>query len=433
MSDVSIPDRSALLLADMYIEAGVDAVLGGFEGGSAEVRVSLLARFSDRPLPEPLLRAAVESRDEQVWWALSQRTDLPEDVVALLVTDGSDMVRTHMAEHPQIHRKQMEPLMPGTAAIRVKLFQNPMAPVSLRKGIAQRSRGKYMSSRLAEVLASPEFVPWCVEADDTLIVGRALQMIGELPPAWQWDVAKILSRQPGVVVAELLELGGWVPDLQRLLAEASATEKLYGSKVASELLDRRLDSYGRPDASQAEEASMLPDVSEVHLLASPTLDWHALEKSVKDGRVTVAAVRYLLGRDDRPISFVAAAVIRYGTAPGLIRGLSVEEVNAAVATSVVKPREQARLLDLLLKSRPAGSRLLDVLARFCVYDVFVAVEGAGQTTASLRQALAHELAEEFGKVPEVWSAFEQQRELHPKMELGRMISECRDCAELPAR
>lgn len=418
------PDAGALFVTDMYMTAGDEALLGGFRGGSPEVRSTILSRYANRPLPPALMAEAVSSNDAQALWALAQRTDLPSEVVDALVTSDIPLVRTHMAGHPQVTPAQMAPLMPGTAAIRSRLFVHPAAPRSLRYGIATTSSGRYMSAALADMLDSPEYTLWSLESKDSAVLSHGVERLPQLPTAWQWDALMKLTQSQRFPIAELFSLPGWAPSLQRLLGETKSTEELFGTPSAAALLHKRLVDQGRPPATQLQEAQLLPDPEDVNLLSGDTLDWRGLEAAAKEGSMSLAAARYLLRREDRPVSFVAAAAVRFGEYPGLLRSLTLEELNATVAVSVLAPKARGRLLRILLKERPQGSGVTDAVAGFSVADVFSAIdEEDPAVTAALRRAVATEVAEKLGDDPQVWARFEQIRGARPRLSLGDVLSQ----------
>lgn len=417
------PDTGALFVTDLYMAAGEEALLGGFRGGSPEVRSTILERFSNRPLPNELLKEAVQSNDAQVLWALAQRTDLPDSVVHQLVKSDSPLVRTHMAGHPQVTAEHMAPLMPGSPSIRSRLFMHPAAPRSLRYGIATTTTGKYMSAALQNMLNSPEYALWSLESLDHTVVSNGVDLLAKLPPAWQWDAAVLLAETRKFPLAELFTLTGWTPSLHRLIAEAESAERLYGTPSAAGLLLKRLRDQGRPEATELQEALLLPDPEDADLLNADDLSWGDLEAAARSKAMSLAAVRHLLRRPDRPVSFVSAAVVRYGDVPGLLRSLSIEELNATVAVSVLTPEVRGTLLRVLLKDRPTGSAVIDAVSGFPVEDVFAAIEAEDPSiTAALRRAVAQELQERLGSGPEVWARFEHARSVRPSTRLGDVIA-----------
>lgn len=421
--DTRGPDAGALFTTDLYMTAGENALLGGFRGGSSEVRAAILARFANRPLPEALLREAASSNDDQVLWSLAQRMDLPAEVVAQLVTSGSALVRTHMAGHPQLTPAQMAPLMPGTASIRSRLFVHPEAPRSLRYGIAVSSSGQYMSASLLDMLDSPEFVLWSLESRDHQVVSNGMNRIPQLPEAWQWDAIVLLAEAGLYPLSELFDLPGWAPSIQRLLAEASSAEQLYGTPPATALLLKRLRDTGRPPATQLQEARLLPDPEDAVLLRDETLDWRGLEAAAGKGELSLAAVRLLLKREDRPISFVSAAAVRFGHNPGLLGSLTLDELHATVAVSALVPEARGRLLRILLKERPQGAGVTDAIGGFPVNDIMAAIDEQDVAiTAALRRVVATELADKLGSDPQVWARFEQVRGARPSLPLEQIVA-----------
>ena len=403
------------VLATMYEHAGEASLVGAFLRGSKATQSAILSKYRFDPLPDALLEMALESRENEVLWSLSQRHDLPSEAIDSLIGRRSPLVQRSLASNPRMSSAQLARLLPGDEFVRQRVFDHPNASRTLRKQIitARDSTGAPLprANSLDEELLEPMYALWMTESPTAQGRVQALNHLPVLPAAYQWHLAwKVIE---GVIpLPAALGARGWLSPLHAALREAVTVLATGGHESAMDALSSTLRSLGEPPVSAEVEARLLPDVEEAKALASDEpLDWPSLARLLRSGEMSIHAVRYLLQRDDRTAAFTSAALVFHGDDLGVLRLCELNDIRKAAAISSFAPSERARLLRLVINSPELPYPLLDMVARFPIRDVLEVLQSSESTLADHQlRRLGSELSEVLEDSAQGWGDFEAARQ-----------------------
>ena len=408
------PEEFTGLMSSIYALSGESSMVGAFVAGSTAVRSSLLSKLRFDPLPKDLVSAALEVQDDEVLWALSQRDDLSDEALEGLIACDSPLVHRTLASSQQMSSEKLVRLLPGDEFLRQRIFVHPHAGRDLRRRIlrARDSSGTPLprAAALDKELLKPEYALWLLDSDTQQGRMQALTHLPNLPPAYQWRVAWKVA-EGAVPLSVALSARGWVPPLRTALQEAISALPYGGEENALGALSSNLRNLGEPPIHAEDEARLLADEAEVEALAAPkTLDWSALERVLRSGDMTVAAVRYLLQREDRTAGFTSAALAFHGDSPGVLALCDLKDLQAASTMSGFALAERARLVKLVVTTPSLPYKFLDLVGLLPVRDVLAELEAADDVLADYqRRRLARELQELLGDSVRAWHDFEAAR------------------------
>lgn len=430
MSNTPSPNASSqaisTLATRMYTATSPAAAVGAFRVADDPARGAIIRSMSMSVLPEEIVQLALERGGNETLWALSERTDLSSEVIGKLLKSGNTMVLRLLAGSELLSSEDLMKLLPGDDFIRFRIFMNPNASASLRKHVmSARSKSGVLLPSTPEMegeIFKPEYARWIVRSGSNNARLRALGHVEKLPFAYQWDIARSIS-EGAVPLRRAVEVSGWMPQLRSLLGEALSVEALSSSGTALRVLGDGLESMGRPGLSAVEEAEFLADVGEVEALAGEDLPWGDLEVLLRSDRMSLPAVRFLLGRADRTNLFVSSAVVFHGDKSWVLGSCSLEDLQAAVSMTVFSPGEHSRLLGLFVGSPLLPYRLVDLLTGLPVDEVLGAIKGLGGDLRDYQlRRFFEELRVLFGDDAAGWEAFEFERQKDPRCSVGRAVA-----------
>lgn len=401
-------------MSEIYARAGKEALVGAFVAGSTSARSALLSKMRFLPLPEDLVSAALEVKDDEVLWELSQREDLPPKALEVLIACNSPLVHRRLASSPQMDNDALVRLLPGDEFVRQRVFVHPNASRALRRQIlsARNVSGVPLprASALEQELNRPEYALWLLDSDTQQGRLQALTHLPELPASHQWRIA---CRVADGAVPLSIAFGhrGWVAPLQSALREAITALAGGGEVHALGVLKSNLANLGAPPVYAEDEARLLVDEAEVEALAEPNeLDWGALERMLRSDDMTVAAVRHLLQRPDRTAGFTSAALAFHGESPGVLELCDLKDLQAACAMSGFALAERTRLVKLMIGSPGLPYKLLDMAGSLPMRDVLTEIDAADVALRSFQsKKLSGELHALLGESLNAWYAFEATR------------------------
>lgn len=401
-------------MSSIYFRAGETALVGAFVAGGTSARSALLSRLRFHPLPEDLISAALEVKDDEILWELAQREDLPDEALEVLISCQSPLVHRRLAQSPQMTNDELVRLLPGDEFVRQRVFVHPNASAELRRQIltARDTSGTPLpkASALDQELLRPEYALWLVDSDTQQGRMQALTHLPELPASHQWKIAcRIADGAVPLTIA--ISQRGWVAPLYSALREAISALTTGGEEHALGVLKSNLANLGAPPLNAEDEARLLPDSADAEALAEPNeLDWVGLERVLRSGDMTVAAVRRLLQRDDRTAGFTSAALAFHGDSPGVLELCGLRDLQAASTMSGFALAERSRLVKLMVTTPTLPYKLLDMLGQLPMRDVLAEIQSAEDTLAKYQtQRLSAELAECLGDSLCMWHAFEATR------------------------
>lgn len=408
------PERFTGLMSTVFSRSGEAALIGSFVAGTKTAQSALLNKLRLQPLPNDLLSAALEVGDDEVLWAVSQRSDLPREALEKLIESDSTLVHRTLASSPQMRSDDLLRLLPGDEFVRQRVFMHPAAGRDLRRSIvAARGAGGTplpRTSSLEQELMKPEYALWLMDSDTQQGRMHALSHLPALPDAYQWHVARKVAE--GAVPLPLaVGARGWAAPLQSALRDALAAFPSGGEELALRTLSSSLASLGAPPLYAEDEARLLADESEAEALVPPhDVDWGALERVLRSGAMTVAATRCLLRRPDRTASFTSAALAFHGDSPGVLSLCGLEDLQAACTMSGFAMAERARLVKLVIASPELPYRLLDMVGGLPIRDVMSEIQEVDDDLASYHlQRMSTELSDALGDEPRHWFNFESAR------------------------
>lgn len=408
------PEVFTGLLSSVYARSGEASLVGAFVAGTKSARSALLNKLRFQDLPSDLLSAALEVRDDEVLWALSQRDDLPTRALEVLIACNSPLVHRRLASSPQMSGEDLVRLLPGDEFVRQRVFVHPNAGRDLRKRIlsARTSDGSPLprAGALDQELMKPEYALWLLDSDTQQGRLQALTHLPALPASHQWRVAWKVA-EGAVPLAIALSARGWVSPLQSALREAMTALATGGEENALGVLASNLRNLGAPPLHAEDEARLLADEAEAIALQPPKdVDWAGLERVLRSGDMTVAAVRCLLQREDRTPGFTSAALAFHGDSPGVLALCGLNDLQAASTMSGFALAERSRLVKLMVNSPTLPYKLLDMVGQLPIRDVLAELQTADDDLANYQlQRLSDELTEALGDSVQAWFAFESAR------------------------
>lgn len=408
------PESFTDLMSSVYTQVGGSALLGSFVAGTKTTRSTLLNKMRFEPLPEDLVTAALEVSDDEVLWALSQRSDLSKKAIERLLSCNSPLVHRRLASSIQMTNEDLVRLLPGDEYVRQRVFVHPNASRELRRSIlsARNSSGAPLprASALDQELMKPEYALWLLDSDMQQGRLQALTQLPELPASHQWHVAWRIA-EGAVPLSTAISSRGWVAPLHSALREALSALPTGGEELALGVLASNLRNLGAPPLFAEDEARLLADESEASALSEPNeLDWSGLERVLRSGDMTVAAVRFLLQRKDRTPGFTAAALAFHGDAPGVLPLCDLHDLQKASTMSGFAVAERSRLVKLMVSTPQLPYKLLDMVRSIPIRDVLTALRSAEEELSAYQlRRLSGELKDALGDSPEAWHAFESAR------------------------
>lgn len=422
-------DDAVSMAASLYAASGSSGAIGAFVGGSSKLRTELLDQYLCEPLPEEILQAAVELPDDSVQWALCQRRDLPQDVLHTLVQSKSPLVLRTLAQNMDLTDEMLRELLPGDEVVRQRVFVHPSTSRETRLSILYASASDggplVVSPTMTDELQHAEYAVWLSRSPHSEHHKLALSQLRLLSASQQWDVLQSVADGFVSLIAAVSSTG-WRRGFLDLLKTAVGILGKDGNVAALSHLREVLDRKGRPPSDPVDEASQLPDAADASALKEEILSWGALETALKDDRMTPAAVRYLLTRDDRTSSFSASAVVYQGHIPGVIELCSLSDLQTAVLMTGFVPTERSRLLRLLVRHTPCGYSLLDLWGGFPLADLLVEIDQVEEPYKRLCTAkLGSELDTVLGEDPATWERFEQLRSGSRAVTLSEAVTRSR--------
>lgn len=422
------------LMASLYSHVGNEALVGAFVAGDTPSRSAMLNLLQYEKLPDDLLEAAIEVKDEEVLWALSQRVDIPDSALRKLIASKSPLVHRKLASSPQLKDRDLRKILNNDRLIMTQVFMHPNASRDLRLKILKSSdsQGELLSttSVMEREVQKPEYARWMLGIGTQSARVNALSHVGDLPAAYQWDMAmKIVDG--AVPLGMVLKHNGWAAPLQAAFTDALAAEQQYSTDYALGMLKTTLKRLDRPVIDAADEARLLVDVAEVDALEQgEPVDWSALEKQLRNGEMTLPAVRYLMHRSDRTQGFVSAAIVFHGDQVGVMDECELSDLKAAVRMTGFAPGERSRLVKLFVYSPQLHYSFIDLVGDLPFDDVLHHLQQADEELQTHQvKRLGAELRELLGEDPSVWHDFESARKSSSRGTLNDAIRAAVEGAE----